>query len=91
MARIARVVVPRLAHHITQRGNRRQETFFIDGDYREYLHLMGKNKQRELDFMQKIIDVKKIDPSPYQVRKHFDEDKLKELGIGDVGSETTYR
>ncbi len=40
---------------------------------------MGKNKQRELDFMQKIIDVKKIDPSPYQVRKHFDEDKLKEL------------
>ncbi len=29
--------------------------------------------------MQKIIDVKKINPSPYQVRKHFDEDKLKEL------------
>ncbi len=40
---------------------------------------MEKNKQRELDFMQKTIDVKKIDPSPYQVRKHFDEDKLKEL------------
>ncbi len=37
---------------------------------------MEKNKQRELDFMQKIIDVKKIDPSPYQVRKLFDEDKL---------------
>ncbi len=35
-----------------------------------------------LDFIQKIIDVKKIDPSPYQIRKHFDEfdeDKLKEL------------
>ncbi len=29
--------------------------------------------------MQKIIDVKKIDPSPYQIRKHFDENKLKEL------------
>ncbi len=40
---------------------------------------MEKNKERKLDFMQKIIDVKKIDPSPYQVRKHFDEDKLKEL------------
>ncbi len=35
---------------------------------------MKKNKHRNLDFMQKIIDVKKIDPSPYQVRKHFDED-----------------
>ncbi len=40
MARIARVVVPELAHHITQRGNRRQEIFFIDDNYQEYLHLM---------------------------------------------------
>ena len=40
---------------------------------------MEKDKQRKLDFVQKIIDVKKTDPSPYQVRKHFDEDKLKEL------------
>ena len=43
------------------------------------LHPMEKNKQRKLDFMQKIINVKKIDPSPYQIRKHFDENKLKEL------------
>ncbi len=28
MARIARVVAPGLPHHITQRGNRRQATFF---------------------------------------------------------------
>ena len=34
------------------------------------LHPMEKNKQRKLDFMQKIINVKKIDPSPYQIRKH---------------------
>jgi hypothetical protein len=33
MARIARVVVPGLPHHTTQRGNRRQETFFTDDDY----------------------------------------------------------
>ena len=33
MARIARVVVPGLPHHITQRGNRRQETFFVDDDF----------------------------------------------------------
>ncbi len=40
MARIARVVVPDILHHITQRGNRRMETFFADADYREYLYLM---------------------------------------------------
>ena len=37
MARLARVVIPGLPHHITQRGNRRQQTFFNDGDYAEYL------------------------------------------------------
>ena len=42
MARIARVVVPGIPHHITQRGNRRLETFFSDADYREYLYLMAE-------------------------------------------------
>jgi len=41
MARIARVVVPGIPHHITQRGNRRQQTFFRDDDYHEYLSLMA--------------------------------------------------
>ena len=27
-----------------------------------------------------MIDIKKIDPSPYQHRKYFDENSLKELG-----------
>jgi REP element-mobilizing transposase RayT len=30
MARIARIVVPGIPHHITQRGNRRMQTFFED-------------------------------------------------------------
>ena len=42
MARLARVVIPGLPHHITQRGNRRQQTFFNDGDYAAYLELMGQ-------------------------------------------------
>ncbi len=42
MARLARIVVPGLPHHITQRGNRRQQTFFCDEDYRSYLELMGQ-------------------------------------------------
>ncbi len=40
MARLVRVVVPGLPHHITQRGNRRQQTFFGDEDYAAYLDLM---------------------------------------------------
>jgi len=42
MGRIARVVVPGMPHHITQRGNRRQKTFFCDDDYQAYLQLMGQ-------------------------------------------------
>lgn len=42
MARMARVVVPLYPHHVTQRGNRRQRTFFDDGDYASYLALMSE-------------------------------------------------
>jgi len=40
MARLARVVVPGVPHHVTQRGNRRQETFFSEDDYDAYLTLL---------------------------------------------------
>ena len=42
MARLARVVVPGNPHHVTQRGNRRQTTFFCDDDYRAYRDLMAE-------------------------------------------------
>lgn len=42
MARMARVVAPGFPHHITQRGNRRQQTFFCDEDYRSYIALMAE-------------------------------------------------
>jgi putative transposase len=41
MARLARVVIPGIPHHITQRGNRRQPTFFCDEGYTIYLELMS--------------------------------------------------
>ncbi|HEX3365617.1 transposase [Phenylobacterium sp.] len=41
MARLARVVIPGLAHHVTQRGNYRQPVFFGDDDYRAYLSLIS--------------------------------------------------
>jgi len=40
MARLARLVIPGMPHHVTQRGNRRQQTFFNEGDYAAYLELM---------------------------------------------------
>src|SRR3989304_6489840 len=46
MARIARAVGPGLPHHVTQRGNRRQETFFSDDDYRAYIEIMGESCAR---------------------------------------------
>ena len=42
MARIARVVVEDLPHHIIQRGNRNQVVFFGDEDKRVYLGLLGR-------------------------------------------------
>ncbi len=41
MARIARLVVPGEPHHVTQRGNRRLQTFFDDDDYRAYVELLA--------------------------------------------------
>jgi putative transposase len=46
MPRIARTVVPGLAHHVTQRGNRRQRTFFTDSDYADYVGLMSESCER---------------------------------------------
>ncbi len=41
MARIARVIAPGLPHHVTQRGNRGQTTFFCEEDYQIYIDLMS--------------------------------------------------
>lgn len=43
MSRLARVVVPGLPHHVTQRGNGRSRTFFSDDDFRLYLNLLRQN------------------------------------------------
>lgn len=40
MPRAARLVFPGIPHHVTQRGNRRQLTFFSDADYALYLRLL---------------------------------------------------
>ncbi len=48
MARLARVVIPGLPHHIIQRDNRRQQTFFNECDWRwssARAHLAGRDDQ----------------------------------------------
>lgn len=44
MARLPRLVVPGYPHHVTQRGNRRQKTFFCADDYREYITYIAAAK-----------------------------------------------
>ncbi|MGA2703756.1 MAG: transposase, partial [Isosphaeraceae bacterium] len=42
MGRLARVIAPGMPHHVTQRGNRRQQTFFGEEDYQHYLELISR-------------------------------------------------
>ena len=41
MARLPRIVIPGVAHHVTQRGNRRLPVFFGDADRADYLGLLA--------------------------------------------------
>lgn len=46
MPRLPRVVIPGLPHHVTQRGNRREQVFFTDADYAFYTDLILAAAQR---------------------------------------------
>ena len=46
MARLPRMVLPGIPHHVTQRGNRRERTFFEDADYALYLDLLAQSAAR---------------------------------------------
>lgn len=37
---MARVVIPGIAHHVTQRGNRGEDIFFGDADHRRFIELL---------------------------------------------------
>ena len=40
MPRSKRIIIPGVPHHITQRGSRRQNVFFVEADYDVYLALL---------------------------------------------------
>ena len=46
MARIARLVVPGLPHRVTQPANRREKTFFEEGDYALYCKLLTEASEK---------------------------------------------
>jgi len=46
MPRVARIVIPGCPHHVTQRGNNRQEVFFVDDDRRAYLEILREQSER---------------------------------------------
>ena len=46
MPRVARVVIPGCPHHVTQRGNNRQDVFFVEDDRRVYLATLREQCER---------------------------------------------
>jgi len=46
MPRNARLVIPGVAHHITQRGNNKQDVFFVDDDNEKFLELLGEQSRK---------------------------------------------
>jgi putative transposase len=46
MTRLARMVVPGLPHHVTQRGNRREAIFFEDGDQEIYCDMVAEQLRK---------------------------------------------
>ena len=46
MPRFARLVIPGCSHHITQRGNNRQDAFFVDDDRRAYLAALREQAEK---------------------------------------------
>jgi putative transposase len=46
LARLARLVIPGIPYHVTQRGNRRLQTFFEDADYALYRDLLADAAER---------------------------------------------
>lgn len=46
MARTARIVIPGIPHHITQRGNNKQQVFWDDEDRQTYLDILVKQSSK---------------------------------------------
>jgi len=50
MARLARMAIPGIPHHVTQRGSRCEHIFFEAGDEQIYLDLMTAQLKRHANY-----------------------------------------
>jgi putative transposase len=46
MSRLPRLIIPGIPYHVTQRGNRRAQTFFEDADYALYSDLLAQSAEK---------------------------------------------
>ena len=64
MPRMARVVVPGEPHHVTQRGNNRQDVFFTDDDRRFYLETLKDRAKNIANYLREhtaaSVDVREM-------------------------------
>ena len=56
MPRVARIVVPGVPHHVTQRGNNRQQVFFSEADRELYLEFRVRDRDKHLFLVRETGD-----------------------------------
>jgi putative transposase len=61
MTRLARIVIPQVPHHVTQRGNRRRPVFFSDDDRRLYLQLVAEAGKASGEFRRRYTYIRDSD------------------------------
>ena len=82
MTRSARLVSPECPHHVTQRGNRRQEVFRDDYDRRKFSDLLRQYIYSEPNrAIPEHIRLVQIDEDPWQLGKNYP------VEVGVIGSE----
>jgi len=55
MVRLARIVVPGYPHHVTQRGNRRQVTFFCDVGIKPVIYSSPNASRSARSFFREVV------------------------------------
>jgi hypothetical protein len=55
MARLARVVAAGIPHHVTQRGNWRQQVFLSEADYQSYAGLLAESCRKASAYQPKLL------------------------------------
>jgi hypothetical protein len=71
MPGMARLGVPGMPHHVTQRGNRRQQTFSCEEDHAAYVELMAQwCAERRVEIRAYCLDSAMPEKELQQLRNH---------------------